>query len=55
MGGEGFRLFWGLLDLLLRWWWWWVGFGLDLEIGVIWRWVICGTAGGYDILGVDRG
>jgi hypothetical protein len=38
VGGEGFKLLWGFLDL---WQWWWrrVGFCLDLRIGVIWHWV----------------
>jgi hypothetical protein len=36
MGGEGFGLLQGLLDLWLR-QWWWVCFGLDLGIGIIWH------------------
>jgi hypothetical protein len=38
MGGEGFRLLWGFLDLWQR-WRRTVGFCLDLRISVVWHWV----------------
>jgi hypothetical protein len=44
MGGKGIRLLWSLLDLRWR-FWRWVGIG----------YVICGTARGYVIYGVDKG
>jgi hypothetical protein len=38
MGGECIGLLWILLNLRWR-WVWRVGFGLDLRVGVVWRWV----------------
>jgi hypothetical protein len=38
VGGEGFWLLWGFLDLWQR-WGWRVGFCLNLRISVAWHWV----------------
>jgi hypothetical protein len=38
VGGEGFKLLWGFLDLWQR-WKQRVGFCLDLRISVVWHWV----------------
>jgi hypothetical protein len=55
VGGEGFRLLWGFLDL---WWRWWLRVGFCLDLGLVLfgiGYVICGTAVGYVICGVCEG